>query len=184
MNDANTQSHQNTGNPADRFIARLAKVEMGIVVIILALTVLTSIYTIVSRNSGHSTEEWVLKGPELALVWMTFLGTAALITWDEHVTADFVLLRLPPTVRRVIETILWLVSLAVAIYILVGSINVVQQGAAGGQRIYEFFDLPIQYGQGILPVGAALWIVHILVKLAATIRGIKPAPRDPQAEVD
>lgn len=186
MSDADTQHQRHIDNKVNRFVARLSRVEMSVVVIILILTVCTSIYTIISRNSGHSTEEWVLKGPELALVWMTFLGTAALITWDDHVTADFVLTRLPPMARRVTETIFWLATLAVAIYVLVGSLNVVEQGAAGGQKIYEFFNLPIQYGQGILPVGSALWIVHILAKLAVLIFGGPPAPRDhsTKAEVD
>lgn len=178
MSEADTQVQQNAGNKIHRFVAWLAKVEMSIVVVILILTVCTSIYTIISRNSGHSTEEWVLKGPELALVWMTFLGTAALITWNDHVTADFVLLRMPPLMRRVVEVIFFLAMLAVAVYVLIGSINVVEQGAAGGQRIYEFFYMPIQYGQGILPVGAALWIVHILAKLAEIVCGATPPPRD------
>ncbi|MGH8600827.1 MAG: TRAP transporter small permease [Burkholderiales bacterium] len=184
MSEADTPIQQNAGNQIHRFVVWLAKVEMSIVVVILILTVCTSIYTIISRNTGHSTEEWVLKGPELALVWMTFLGTAALITWDEHVTADFVLTRLPPMARRVVETIFWLAMLAVSIYVLAGSINVVEQGAAGGQKIYEFFNLPIQYGQGILPVGAALWIVHILAKLVVTIFGATPAPRDYSAKTE
>ncbi|HEX5463968.1 MAG TPA: TRAP transporter small permease [Burkholderiales bacterium] len=184
MSEADTPIRQNAGNKIHRFVAWLAKVEMSIVVVILILTVCTSIYTIISRNSGHSTEEWVLKGPELALVWMTFLGTAALITWDEHVTADFVLTRLPPMARRVVEVIFWLATLAVAIYVLAGSINVVEQGAAGGQKIYEFFNLPIQYGQGILPVGSALWIVHILAKLAEIVCGATPMPRDNSAKAE
>jgi TRAP-type C4-dicarboxylate transport system permease small subunit len=182
VGEVNTQTQQNAGNKIQRFAAWLAKVEMGVVVVILILTVCTSIYTIISRNSGHSTEEWVLKGPELALVWMTFLGTAALITWDDHVTADFVLLRLPSMVRRVVEVIFLLAMLAVAIYVLVGSIIVVEQGAAGGQRIYELFYIPIQYGQGILPVGAALWIVHILAKLVELVCGVAPEPRNYSAK--
>jgi TRAP-type C4-dicarboxylate transport system permease small subunit len=184
VSEADIPIQQNAGNRIHRFVAWLAKVEMSIVVVILILTVCTSIYTIISRNSGHSTEEWVLKGPELALVWMTFLGTAALITWDDHVTADFVLLRMPPMMRRVVEFIFFLIMLAIAIYVLIGSINVVEQGAAGGQRIYEFFYIPIQYGQGILPVGAALWIVHILAKLAELACGGTPQPRDHSAKAE
>ncbi len=182
MSEADTPIQQNAGNKIRGFVAWLSKAEMSIVVFILILTVCTSIYTIVSRNSGHSTEEWVLKGPELALVWMTFLGTAALITWDDHVTADFVLLRMPPVMRRVVEFIFGLAMLAVAIYVLIGSINVVEQSAAGGGKIYEFFYIPIQYGQGILPVGAALWIVHILAKLVEIACGGTPQPRDRSAK--
>ncbi len=153
--------------PAVRWVARA---EIAAVGAILIASLLITLYSILARNLGHSTGDWVLKLPELMLVWMTFLGMGALVTERGHVAADMFLQRFPPKWQRVAMTLSAVVTAAVIALMLVGAVSIVRSQIEIGATDEELFDVPMAWVLGALPVGLAITIAHLAVEVYAIWR--------------
>jgi C4-dicarboxylate transporter DctQ subunit len=162
-------SHHDGGHSpaAVRWIARA---EMAIVGLILVASLLITLYSILARNMGHSTGDWVLKLPELMLVWMTFFGMGALVTERGHVAADMFLLRFSPRWQRISMTASVAITTAVLCFILYGAVAIVRSQIEIGATDEELFDVPMAWVLGALPLGLAIAILHLLVEIYAIWR--------------
>ena len=143
---------------------------MGVVAVILLASLGITIYTIVARNLGYSTDDWALKLPEMMLGWMTFLGMGALVATRGHVAADMVVSLLAPGGRRAAHVAWTLVAAGVLGFIMAGAISIVQQTYAIEQTDSELFDMPRWLLLLPLPVGLAVAIIHLLLDLVVTSR--------------
>lgn len=159
--------------PFCRFLATgmrwLARLELTAVSLMLAMALSMSAYSIVARNLGYSTADWLLTLPEILLVWMTFLGCGALVTRNEHVAADFLLILLPRRVRVAAGLAMLGLAAAALVPVVLGSTTIVIQMWKVGVRNSELLDLPQALFYAAIPVGLGLTVVHIFGRMAELI---------------
>jgi TRAP-type C4-dicarboxylate transport system permease small subunit len=168
-------AHEASDTGAPRGFARkVASLFIGLVSLILLTSLSITLYTIVSRNLGYSTDDWVLKLPETMLGWMTFLGMGALVAEGGHVAADMFITMASRSTQRLAYAGWSLVAAGVLGLILAGSISIVLQTYAIGQTNAEIFDLPQWLILLPLPVGLTITIMHLLIEVAAVRRRAGP----------
>jgi TRAP-type C4-dicarboxylate transport system permease small subunit len=180
MTEATSHTGSESGRPsaaAPRGVAkRIASVFVGLVGVILLTSLAITIYTIISRNAGYSTDDWVLKLPESMLGWMTFLGMGALVAEGGHVAADMFIALASRRFQRVAYTGWTLITAGVLALILAGSLSIVVQTYDIGETNFEIFDLPQWIILLPLPAGLGITILHLLAEAVSVWRrdGISP----------
>ena len=168
------------GGGAPAAVRWIARAEIAVAGLLLLAALGITLVTIVERNLGHSTGDWSLKLPELALAWITFLGMGGLVTERGHVAADMFLRMLPPRGQRVAETLSTLIAGIVLAVILAGAIAILRQQIEMGGTDEELWDIPEWILISVLPVGLGITILHMIVELWAIWRpGHTLAAQDP-----
>lgn len=172
-------THQDEGGGAPAFIRWLARIEVGVASVLMLAALVITIVTIVERNTGGSTGEWSLKLPELALMWLTFLGMGALVTEHGHVAADMVLRRMPARGQKVAETLSAVATVAVFALILWGAVSIVGQQMDINATDDDLWDVPEALLLSILPIGLGITILHLVVEIWTIWRpGHRETPQD------
>lgn len=149
------------------FARRMAGIGIGVVSVTLLVSLAITLFTIVSRNLGYSTDDWVLRLPEVMLGWMTFLGMGALVAEGGHVAADMFITLASRGAQKVAHAVWSLVAAGILALIMAGAVSIVLQTYDIGQTNAEIFDLPQWLILLPLPVGLAITIVHLLIEVAA-----------------
>ncbi len=171
MTEATSHTGNQPGRPPEsvhRGVAqRIASVFVGLVGVILLISLVITIYTIVARNTGYSTGDWVLKLPESMLAWMTFLGMGALVAEGGHVAADMFITLASRNIQRVAHVTWTLITAAVLALILVGSASIVLQTYQIGETNTEVFGMQEWIILLPLPVGLGIAILHLLAEAVA-----------------
>jgi len=70
-------------------------------------------YSIFTRALGVESPVWTVQFNEYSLLWMTFLGSAWVLSRRKHVAVDVITAHLGPTGRRIAEVIHCLVGTGV-----------------------------------------------------------------------
>lgn len=152
----------------------LARLELAAVAVMLLAALSISAYSIVFRNLGYSTGDWALTLPEVLLVWMTFIGCGALVTRNEHVTADFLLIALPRRLRRIVSAAVLVVAFLTLVPVVWGSWLIVLRmwdiGVGNGQLL----NAPQALLYAAIPIGCGLALFHIFGKFAELLTDQNP----------
>ena len=174
--------HDGGGGAAPAVVRWVARVEIAISGLLLLAALGITLVTIVERNLGHSTGDWSLKLPELALAWITFLGMGGLVTERGHVAADMFLRKLPPRGQRVAQSLASIIAAGVLAVILAGAISILRQQMEIGGTDEELWDVPEWILIAVLPLGLGITILHLLVEVWVVWRhGQAPIAQDPRS---
>jgi TRAP-type C4-dicarboxylate transport system permease small subunit len=115
-------------------LALVVKVLLAVIVLLVAADVAT-------RNLAKPLV-WSVSLTEYLLVYITFLPMPALVRGKGHVCADFIRTALPRGVRRAVETGVYLLCLAICLYLgwvaLQGAVESLRSGAYDVRT----FDMP------------------------------------------
>lgn len=157
--------HDGGGGAAPAVVRWVARAEIAISGLLLLAALGITLVTIVERNLGHSTGDWSLKLPELALAWITFLGMGGLVTERGHVAADMFLRLFPPRGQRVAESLSMLIAAVVLGVLLAGAVAILRQQIQMGGTDEELWDIPEWILIAVLPLGLGITILHMLVEV-------------------
>jgi TRAP-type C4-dicarboxylate transport system permease small subunit len=115
-------------------LAFLTKLMLGLVVLLVA-------WDVFSRNFARPVA-WSVSLTEYLLIYVTFLPMPALVRGKGHVCADFIRTAMPRGLRRVVETGVYLLCIAICTHLgwvaLQGVVSSVQTGAYDVRT----FDMP------------------------------------------
>jgi C4-dicarboxylate transporter, DctQ subunit len=102
---------------------------------------------------------------EIFLLYITFLGAAWVFRDDGHVVVDVLLYNLMPGSRKVFEVqnniIVGIISFVLVYYGTLTTIDHFMRGA----RNPTILETPIALVTGVIPVGAAVLLLEVLIKL-------------------
>lgn len=126
---------------------------------------------IVVINATNVVGRYILSSP---LSWgeevMLFLMIAAIflsvpaVTWDgTNIRMDFLARALPVRVRRALEALADLISLAVAALVVYASVPIIQQLIEFDQRSHAA-EIPMALPQGAIPLGFALSVIALIAR--------------------
>ena len=120
---------------------------------------------------------WVLQYTEYALLWITFLGAAWLLKKDGHIRIDSALTRLPPDLRRKVETLNDMIGLAVALVVFIFGALHTQDLCQRGVLEVKGTNVPKYLIFWIIPLGGLALAVQFARRIAARPR--RNASSDP-----
>lgn len=132
-------------------LALLSKIIVGLIVCLVAADV-------VARNLSRSLV-WSVSLVEYLMVYMTFLAMPALVRAKAHVCADFIRMSLPPAAQAVIEKLVYVLCLALCIYLAVVTTRVFVEAWQTGSYDVRTFDMPRWLI--FLPMVIGLWLSSI-----------------------
>jgi C4-dicarboxylate transporter, DctQ subunit len=139
--------------------------------LILVFITLSIGYSILTRAIGIRGIVWVVQFNEYALLWMTFLGTAWLVSRDKHVSVHIILERIGKKGRRIFFMIHALTGAflcgAFCIFTALTALEKIERNVIDVQAV----DLPIGYVLAVIPVGFFLLFLQFVRKFAESLRG-------------
>jgi len=142
----------------------LARIELAAVSLMLVAALLISAYSIVFRNLGYSTGDWALTLPEVLLVWMTFIGCGSLVTRNEHVAADFLVMLFPRSLQKWVNFAVLGIAFISLLPAFWGSWFIVERLWNIGMRNSELLNVPQAVLSAAIPLGVGLCLLHIIGK--------------------
>jgi TRAP-type C4-dicarboxylate transport system permease small subunit len=158
----------------------IAKAEMAVASTALAMGLMVSFYTIVTRTLLVPTAEWVLELPMELLVVAAIYGSGALISQDRHLSVGLVVRRLPEGWRCAVSLVVRLILALLSVFLAERCWTAAAQAVRAGLHIPELFNLPSAVPLRIAAGGFALWSLHYGLSLLAgkSEAGEEPAEAD------
>jgi TRAP-type C4-dicarboxylate transport system permease small subunit len=102
---------------------------------------------------------------EIFLLYITFLGTAWVFRDDGHVVVDVLLYNLMPGSKKIFEIqnniIVGIISFVLVYYGTLTTLDHFMRGA----RNPTILETPIALVTGVIPVGAAVLLLEVVIKL-------------------
>lgn len=152
---------------------RLNGVTEGLLVAIGVTMALVTGLQVFSRYVLNHSLFWSEEVGRICLVWISFLGASAAYKRRAHIGMDFLVVRLPQSVRRKLEMLVVLLSLTFFMVLLI--YGTVFAAFITGQRTAAL-GLPLTLAYLVIPVSGAIFCVHAISNLC---RLLDPLRQDP-----
>jgi len=143
---------------------------MAIVAGLILLFITFSIsYGIGTRALGIQSPVWTVQFNEYSLLWMTFLGTAWVLSRRKHVAIDIVTSRLSLGGKRVAEIVHSVMGAAVCGVLCYYSLLIVLNMYSRGVTDVQAVDVPKSLVLCVIPIGFCCLTIQFLRNLTAEI---------------
>jgi len=135
-------------------------------------------YGIFTRAAGFPSPVWTIQFNEYSLLWMTFLGTAWVLSRRKHVAVDVVTSHLGPGGKGIAEVVHSLLGMAVCGVLCwhtsLMTLNLFQRGVTDVQAV----DMPKSLILIVIPAGFFLLTAQFCRNLANSMRKGKAGPEE------
>ena len=149
----------------DRLLAGMAALA-GLLLLFITFSISYSIFT---RALGLRSPVWTVQFNEYSLLWMTFLGTAWVLSRRKHVAVDIITGRLGPAGRRIADVLHSLAGIGVCgvlcWYSSLITLNLFQRGVTDVQAV----DIPKYLVLMVIPAGFLALTAQFLRNLATSL---------------
>jgi C4-dicarboxylate transporter DctQ subunit len=149
----------------DRLLAGMA-VLAGLLLLFITFSISYGIFT---RASGFQSPVWTIQFNEYSLLWMTFLGSAWVLSRRKHVAVDLITSRLGPSRRRIADVVHSLLGIGVCgllcWYSALITLNLFQRGVTDVQAV----DIPKSLVLMVIPAGFLVLTAQFLRNLASSL---------------
>jgi len=149
----------------DRILAGMA-VLAGLLLLFITFSISYSIFT---RALGFQSPVWTVQFNEYSLLWMTFLGSAWVLSRRKHVAVDIITARLGTGGRKTAEVVHSLLGMGVCgvlcWYSSLMTLNLFQRGVTDVQAV----DMPKYLVLIVIPVGFLVLTAQFFRNLAASL---------------
>lgn len=152
---------------AEIFVTRLLQFLVGVIMI---GAVLVNFANVVGRYVFLHPFVWAEEVMQFLNIWVVMLGAAVITRNGTHLRMDAVYNLASPSVRRVLDTLTNLLALAVLLYVIVQSLQMIRMLAATGQRSV-IARVPMNLMYAAIPVGFGCAIFFLLLWLWSFFRG-------------
>lgn len=149
------------------------KAEAALAMLLLAVVVLLVFAAGIARWFGHPLV-WSVDVAQLLFAWVSFLGADMALRKHAHIGIDYLVKRLPPRPRALLDIVLALVVLA---FLLTMAVLGYQLTMMNLER--QFGDSGISYGfvTAAVPVGCLLLAITLTGQLKAAIGRLRRTPQ-------
>lgn len=152
----------------DKILQRLALVVQLLTGVAFVSVFSVNLMRIVLRNVLGMTWFWIDGFSRLAFIWMVFLGTTALYAANDHLVMDFLLDRMRPAARRVLQLATDLVFFGFTLVLVYYGylVFVARLGIP-----YTYWNVPTGYAYLAVPVNGALMCLYSLRNVVSHAKG-------------
>ena len=144
---------------AERVVTRLLQFVVGIVMI---SAVLVNFTNVVGRYAFLRPFVWAEEVMQLLNVWAAMLGAAVVTRNGAHLRMDALYNWVSPRTRRVLDALTNVLTLAVALYVIAQSLQMIRMLAATGQRSV-IARVPMNVMYAAIPLGFGGAILFLLL---------------------
>lgn len=115
---------------------------------------------------------WLEEVQLMCFVWIAFFGAGAAFRTGNHVAIEFIVDKLPESLKKIAEVLIYVVVLAVLGYFFMQGSNLVKQMVRTG-RTTNIFKIPYEIIYSAFPIGCILMIVNYTIMSFQTLFGYK-----------
>ncbi len=144
----------------NRFNRALVMFDYAIVVF---LTIIISFDVVMRKITGISIV-WVTEISEYSLLWITFLGSAWLLSEGGHVNVDIIVTRLNKTARKTVDFIMSIIGAAINLIITIYGIQLCISFCSRGVPSVEMLGIPRWIVLLVIPLGCALLTIQFVIQ--------------------
>jgi len=137
------------------------------IVIVLMAALATEVTVGVAYRTLGAALVWYDEVASLLLAWLTFYGSALAAAKRAHIGCPEVVAMMPPGVRYALR--LLAEAAVIAFFALVAWVSYDILDVLAADRLVSLPDVPVNWVQSALPIGAVLIIVAELITLPATL---------------
>lgn len=145
---------------AELLITRLLQLVVGAIMI---GAVLINFANVVGRYLFLRPFIWAEEIMQFLNIWVVMLGAAVITRNGAHLKMDAVYNLVPPPARRILDALTNVLALAVSLYVIVQSIQMIRMLAATGQRSV-IARLPMNVMYTAIPLGFGLTVLFLLLR--------------------
>lgn len=154
--------------------------EIWVMFLISALTVIV-VLAVIWRKAGASFV-WYDEVGSIMLAWITYYGAALAALKRAHIGFDGILLALPPQWRFAAAAVGE--AVVFAFFILLAWTGMEVLSILQGMNLISLPDVPVQFTQSVIPIGAVLFIICEALSLPEYWRRLKEGVPADVAEVE
>jgi TRAP-type C4-dicarboxylate transport system permease small subunit len=125
----------------------------------LAVLIIVTFGAVVMRYFINRPIIWGEEVQLFCIVFVVFFGAGAGFRTGSHVAIDFLVDRFPPGLRKIVELVIYIVSILILVYFSVQSASFVAQ-MYRTRRVSEILDIPYFITYAAFPAGCGLMIVN------------------------
>lgn len=152
-----------------RFIARLGEwLEEGLPGLLVAFMAVGITISVFARYLFHAPIAGIPELATNAMIWVVFLGSAAVTRRGLHIALDVATKPLAPRLKAACAILAGLCTAAILLFLIVWSWKYIHST----HRILPMTGIPIRYIWIALPLGAALMLLHEIIAIGRSIRGL------------
>lgn len=152
-----------------RFLERTLTGMAALAGLLLLFITFSISYSIFTRALGIESPVWTVQFNEYSLLWMTFLGSAWVLSRRKHVAVDIITARLGPAGKRIAEVLHSLAGTGVCgvlcWYSSLITLNLFQRGVTDVQAV----DMPKYLVLMVIPLGFLALTAQFLRNLATSL---------------
>jgi len=166
-------------NPITRMMGRaiwlLRRVVDVAVLALLAYMACAILAQVVGRYFFNYSIAWSEETATFAQVWLTLLGAGVAMRYNQHVGVDFLILKAPAPVQRLVSGLAFLLGIWFLAVVVVGSLSMVSIGLMVKSPALR---LPMAIPYAALPVGFGYFLIEFAIStLPRVLRGGAPAAK-------
>jgi TRAP-type C4-dicarboxylate transport system permease small subunit len=154
-----------------RFLDRILTGMAALAGLLLLFITFSISYSIFTRALGFESPVWTVQFNEYSLLWITFLGSAWVLSRRKHVAVDIITGRLGPAGRRIAGVLHSLAGIGVCgvlcWYSSLITLNLFQRGVTDVQAV----DIPKHLVLMVIPAGFLVLTAQFLRNLVTSLRG-------------
>lgn len=154
--------------------------EIWVMFLISLLTVIV-VLAVIWRKAGASFV-WYDEVGSIMLAWITYYGAALAALKRAHIGFDGILLAMPPQWRFVAAAIGEVVVFA--FFVLLAWTGMEVLSVLRGMNLISLPDVPVQFTQSVIPIGAVLFIICEALSLPEYWRRLREGVPADVAEVE
>jgi TRAP-type C4-dicarboxylate transport system permease small subunit len=160
------------------------QMEGAIAGMLLALGLGIVMLEIVSRALASTSFLWSEELSRYVLIWITYFGAAAVTRDNSHIRVEFLIDRLHPAARRIVEMLVALLCLVFSTVICIVSMRYVSDSRDLGMMSADsYLPVPIWVFQLIIPIGFGLISFRLILNLIDVWTGRSKATHAEVAEI-
>ncbi|MCK9363079.1 MAG: TRAP transporter small permease [Syntrophales bacterium] len=132
-------------------------------------------YNIATRALGYQSPLWTVQFNEYSLLWITFLGSAWVLSRRKHVSMDVVIGHFKPRAKRIAETVHSIMGIVVCgvlcWYSAIMTFSLFQRGVIDVQAV----DVPKYLVIVVIPIGFIALTIQFVRNLILSLRKTQSA---------
>jgi TRAP-type C4-dicarboxylate transport system permease small subunit len=148
------------------WIIRVSAVIAGLILLFITFSIG---YTIATRTLGFQSPVWTVQFNEYSLLWMTFLGTAWVLSRRKHVAIDIVMALLNPAGQRVMEIVHSIMGAGLCAVLCYYSMTIVLNMYSRGVTDVQAVDVPKYAVLFVIPFGFFCLTIQFIRNLVAEV---------------
>lgn len=119
---------------------------------------------VIARYGFNSGLPWADEASRFALIWITFLGAAALVRLNQHISVDLFQNALPDSVRRIVRVGVHLLTATVGLLLIFPGIQQVQRQQ---YQLSPALEISMGWVYTVVPVSGLYMLIYAIAAIFA-----------------